>query len=299
MLHNQHPTAEPLPVDDFVDDYMFVLNDEEMMPNYSLDDMKFQHEEDNLIVKERPDQSNKPKYVNVVIDDYKPPLETVFACVKSKKKKCGIRTNYVLRSVKERKKRLAMALDLPFGQQGTTTPVPQTIRSMSFIGDTIVAPEFEEEISGQPKIWSINELMTMQEFVENLSRQDGCERDKGFWGIVVGPIFWLTLAILTRLKKAGCKTVEPNADWVMVSSHFLPCILGGSMPNYFSNGVKYPVPWRDVKKETMVENNEENIATAAYLVSKRAWGSLQEKGVFRRVENHAKYSKSPAKCYLA
>nr|GEU80735.1 hypothetical protein [Tanacetum cinerariifolium] len=122
------------------------------------------------------DKSNKPKYVNVVRDDYKPPLETIFGYVKSKKMKCGIRKNYVLRSVKERNKRLAMALDSPYGQQGTTTPALPKTRSMSSIEDTIVAHEFEEEISGQPKIRSINELMTIQEFVE----PDGFQRDKDF-----------------------------------------------------------------------------------------------------------------------
>ncbi|GJW41245.1 hypothetical protein Tco_0067090 [Tanacetum coccineum] len=132
---NQHPTAEPLPVDDFVDDYMFVLNDEEMMPNYSLDDMKFQHEEDNLTVKERPVE-HQP--IDELIDGQKDTISL-----------------------------------LQENAKGTTTPVPQKTRSMSSIGDTIVAPEFEEEISGQPKIQSINELMTMQEFVE-----DGFERDK-------------------------------------------------------------------------------------------------------------------------
>ncbi|GKD43783.1 hypothetical protein Tco_1268428, partial [Tanacetum coccineum] len=49
---------------------------------------------------------------------------------------------------------------------------------MSSIRDTIVAPDFEEEISGQPKMLSINELMIIQEFVENLSRPHDCERDK-------------------------------------------------------------------------------------------------------------------------
>ncbi|GJT48102.1 hypothetical protein Tco_0974259 [Tanacetum coccineum] len=113
---NKHPELDVLQhdnhvdhsADDFADEYMSVLNDEEMMPNYSLDDMKFQHEEDNLTVKERP-----PEYVNVVRDDYKPPLETIFGYVKSKKKKSGIRKNYVLRSVKGRKKKLALALDSP------------------------------------------------------------------------------------------------------------------------------------------------------------------------------------------
>nr|GEZ35902.1 RNA-directed DNA polymerase, eukaryota [Tanacetum cinerariifolium] len=51
---NQHPTAEPLTPDEFRDDYMSVLNDEEMSPNVSLDDMKFQHEEENFPIKDTP-----------------------------------------------------------------------------------------------------------------------------------------------------------------------------------------------------------------------------------------------------
>ncbi|GJT17198.1 hypothetical protein Tco_0875904 [Tanacetum coccineum] len=46
-------TNDPM-ADEFRDDYMFVLNDEEMIPNVSLDDMKFQHEEENLPVKDTP-----------------------------------------------------------------------------------------------------------------------------------------------------------------------------------------------------------------------------------------------------
>ncbi|GJZ66114.1 hypothetical protein Tco_0622810 [Tanacetum coccineum] len=125
---------------------------------------------------------------------------------------------------------------------------------MSSIGDTIVAPDFEEystcyvensngilivvlyqsevhlfnillqEISEQPKMRSPNELMTIQEFVKNLSRLHDCERDKvtvpddiseylkmqeppeyrfpwGFWDIIVGRIFWLMLARLDKAKE--------------------------------------------------------------------------------------------------
>ncbi|GKE22454.1 hypothetical protein Tco_1433966, partial [Tanacetum coccineum] len=140
---NHHATPEPV----HVYDYLNVLNDEETVPNISLDDMKLQHEENNMTVKDRPvehqpvdelidgqkdkttllqehvkDQIKKPKYVNVVKDDYKPPLSSVFARGKSKTKKCGnIETT---------------------------------------------------------KMWSINELMTIQEFIENLPRPHDCERDK-------------------------------------------------------------------------------------------------------------------------
>nr|GEU43484.1 phospholipase-like protein [Tanacetum cinerariifolium] len=164
---NDHPTTDigvkPIPVDEFTDDFMDVLNDEKSIPNYSLDDMKLQDEEDKLISTPAPvnhqqvddlidvhkdkttvlqenvkDQSNKSQYANVVIDDYKPFLASVFANVKANRKKCGIERNYVLR--------------------------------------------------------------------------------------------------------------EPDAKWAMESPHFLPCTLGGSMINNYSNDVRYPVAWRDVEK---------------------------------------------------
>ncbi|GKA19847.1 phospholipase-like protein, partial [Tanacetum coccineum] len=337
-----------------------------------------------------------------------------------------------------------------YGQPGTTTPAPPKTRSMTSIGDTIVAPEFEVEISGQPKIRSLNELMTLQVFVENLSRTDGCKKDNvtvpdeiseflkmqdppeyrfpwGFQDLTVDRIFWLQLACLDLAKKgwlgdsvyfpvneperhwclaelqistgvvtfydtlgwvkgnrrpwwrnmkrnlpqqltsylnehgvlaskgisveqyeikyafpnvvrqaddsgdcgvwvciflyrlsrkqplafkdpiqtvlayretmlqyfwnhkfAAPKSVlmdeacldlakkgwlgdshldlwvdlmwsfrEPDADWAMVSPFFLPCILGGSMHDYFSNGVMYPVPWRNVEKVYFPVNEPE------------------------------------------
>nr|GEV84396.1 hypothetical protein [Tanacetum cinerariifolium] len=115
---NHYATAEPV--------HVYVLNNEEMVPNYALDDMKLQHEEDNLTVKERP-------------VDYQPVDELIDV----QKDETTLK-NYVLRFVKERKKKLAMALDSPFGQQGTTTLALSKTRSMSSIGDTIMAPDFEE-----------------------------------------------------------------------------------------------------------------------------------------------------------
>ncbi|GJV22211.1 hypothetical protein Tco_1371231 [Tanacetum coccineum] len=118
-------------------------------------------------------QSNKSDNVNVVTDDYKPCLASVFAQVKKKRKKSDMKTNYVLRSVKERKKRLAMALESPFGQQPPTTPVPLKRISKSVNCDFILPPDFEE-----PKMRSINELMTMEVFVKQLSRPQNCKKDK-------------------------------------------------------------------------------------------------------------------------
>nr|GEY11190.1 hypothetical protein [Tanacetum cinerariifolium] len=163
---NDHPIMDSgvksVPVDNFMDDFMDVLNDEESIPNYSLDDMKLQDEEEKLIttpahVNHQPidelidvheDKTTvlqeNVKYVNMVTADYKPCLGRVFANVKAKRKKCGIKRNYVLRFVKERKKRLAMALDSSFGQQATTTLAPPKIISRSVNGDYIASPEFLE-----------------------------------------------------------------------------------------------------------------------------------------------------------
>nr|GEW15289.1 phospholipase-like protein [Tanacetum cinerariifolium] len=181
---NDHPTSDIgvkiVPVDEFVDDYMDVLNDEESISNYSLDDMKLQDEEEKLISTSTPvnhqhvdelidvhedkttvlqenmnDVSNKSQYVNVVKEDYKPCLGMVFANIKANRKKCGIERNCVL------------------------SP-PKTI-SRSVNGDFIKPHEFLEDVSGEPKMRSINELVTLEVFVEQLSRPHNFIRDKVYF----------------------------------------------------------------------------------------------------------------------
>nr|GEX40583.1 phospholipase-like protein [Tanacetum cinerariifolium] len=168
-----HPTADmsvtAVPVDEFADDFMDVLNDEESILNCSLDDMKLQDEEEKLI--STPVHVNHQQ-VNEFIDVHKdktnvlqenmkkikkPCLGMVFANVKAKRKKCGIERNYVLRSVKERKKRLAMSLDSLFGQQATTTLAPPKTISKSVNGDFIAPPEFLE-VNEPKKHWCLAEL---------------------------------------------------------------------------------------------------------------------------------------------
>ncbi|GKA52371.1 hypothetical protein Tco_0745686 [Tanacetum coccineum] len=224
---NDHPTTnigvKAVPVDEFMDDYIDVLNDKESIPNYSLDDMKLQDEEDKLISIPAPvnhqqvdelidvhqdkttvfqenmkDLSNKSKYVNVVKEDYKPCLGMVFANVKAKMKKRGIERNYVLRSVKERKKKLAMSLDSPFGQQATTTLAPPKTISRSVNMDFIAPPEFLEDVSGEPKMWSINELITLEVFVEIGTR---C------------PVAW------RDIEKVYFLVNEPKKHWCLAELH--------------------------------------------------------------------------------
>ncbi|GJX31215.1 hypothetical protein Tco_0241070 [Tanacetum coccineum] len=248
-----HPGIDVLQHDTHVDCSVAKLNDHPTSnigvkavpiayPNYSLDDMKLQDEEEKLISTPAPINHQQVdelidvhqdktivlqenmKYVNVVKEDYKPCLGMVFANVKAKRKKCGIERNYVLRSVKERKKRLAMSLDSPFGQQATTTPAPPKTISRSVNGDFFAPLEFLEDVFGEPKMRSINELMTLEVFVEQLLRPHNCIRDKvtlpdgffdfikmqdppeyrfpyGYQDIVVYREFWLVLACLDNIKQ--------------------------------------------------------------------------------------------------
>ncbi|GKA28800.1 phospholipase-like protein [Tanacetum coccineum] len=128
---------------------------------------------------------------------------------------------------------------------------------------------------------------------EKMSRSDGCKKDKvtvpdeiseflkmqdppeyqfpwGFRDLTVDRIFWLQLACLDLAKKGWLGDShldlwvdlmwsfrELDADWAMVRPYFLPCILGGSMHDYFSNGVRYHVPWRTVEKVYFPVNEPE------------------------------------------
>ncbi|GKD04325.1 hypothetical protein Tco_1179299 [Tanacetum coccineum] len=280
---NDHPTADigvkPVHENEFADDFMDVLNDKESLPKVSLDDMNVDEQEEKLI-----DTVKVIYYLLGFTHDYKPFLASFFAHVKKERKKSDMKTNYVLRYVKERKKRLAMALGTPFGQQPPTTLVPPKRISRSVNCDFILPPDFEEDVSGQPKMRSINELMTMEVFVEQLSRPQNCKKDKvslpdglaeylqmkdppnyrfpwGYRDIPVDREFWLVLACLDKSKQGWLKDShidlwvdlmwcfrQPDADWAMVSPHFLPCTLGGNMIDCYSNGVRYPVAWRDVEK---------------------------------------------------
>ncbi|GJY37119.1 hypothetical protein Tco_0422497, partial [Tanacetum coccineum] len=151
---NDHPITDigvkVVPVDEFADDFMDVLNDEESIPNFSLDDMKLQDEEEKLISTPAPVNHQQ---VDELIDVHEDKTTVL-------------------------QRRLAMALDSLFGQQATTTPAPPKTISRSVDRDFIAPPEFLEDVSGEPKMRSINELMTLEVFVEQLSRPHNCIRDK-------------------------------------------------------------------------------------------------------------------------
>nr|GEV70312.1 ulp1 protease family, C-terminal catalytic domain-containing protein [Tanacetum cinerariifolium] len=102
---NDHPIVDigvkPVQENKFADDVMDVFNGEESLHKVSLDDMNVDEQEEKLI--------------DIV--------KLVFLPISKKRKKSHMKTNYVLRYVKERRKRLAMTLESPFSQQPPTTPV--------------------------------------------------------------------------------------------------------------------------------------------------------------------------------
>ncbi|PWA41649.1 phospholipase-like, Aminotransferase-like mobile domain protein [Artemisia annua] len=52
-------------------------------------------------------------------------------------------------------------------------------------------------------------------------------------------------------------TFIPNeADWAVASPHFSQAILGGVFPTYYSDGVRYPIPWKDVERVRIFPINE-------------------------------------------
>ncbi|GKC17545.1 hypothetical protein Tco_1014327 [Tanacetum coccineum] len=235
-------SAKEVEENEFFNDFMDVLNDEESLPKVSLDDMNVDEQEEKLIE----------------------PVKVIYYLL-----------GFTRMSTKERKKRMAMALESPFGQQPPTTPVPPKRISRSVNCDFILPLDFEE-----PKMRSINEILTIEVFVETAKLQkekvslpDGLAEylqmkepsnyqfPWGYQDIHVDREFWLVLACLDKSKQGWLKDFhidlwvdlmwcfrQPDVDGAMVSSHFLPCTLGGNMIDCYSNGVRYPVAWRDAEK---------------------------------------------------
>ncbi|GKC65727.1 phospholipase-like protein, partial [Tanacetum coccineum] len=221
ILHTIKPNDayDVVEVDTYDDDYMLMLNDEEKPVKSSLNDMELEQEPDKIAVKQGilEQQPNAPKVNTTVFEETvgvkveeKPGLRRGLGPLKVKKNNCqrALRPNYVLRSAKDRKKKLAMALKPPFGQQSATTPVPKK-RKSRIMKTEVIVPPFG---------------------LENLSRPDDCKSDKHL-------DLWTDLMWSLR---------PPEADWAIVSPHFSTCILSGMMPDYFSNGHMYPLPWQAV-----------------------------------------------------
>ncbi|GJW64284.1 hypothetical protein Tco_0116168 [Tanacetum coccineum] len=226
-------------VDSYDDDYMSLFNNEVQPAKSSLNDLELQREPDKVDVKDGilEQQANADKGKTTIIQETVgvtveegPSLGSGLGTLKFKKKNCerALRPNYVLRSAKKdllKKKKMAMPLKSPFGQQSDTNPFPTKRKTRLKKTDDIVLPFDLEDISGQPRIRSINHIMTHDPFVENLSRPDGCKIDKvtvpeymfAFinnkdlleyrfpWhkrDIVIGRTFWLRLSCL-NIGKSG------------------------------------------------------------------------------------------------
>ncbi|GJY84173.1 hypothetical protein Tco_0497549 [Tanacetum coccineum] len=146
---------------------MLLFNDEEQPAKSSLNDLEFQQEPDKVDVKDEilEQQPNADKGKTTVIQETVgvtveegPNLGRGLGTLKFKKKNSqrALRPNYVLRYAQIRKKKVAMSLKSPFGQQSDTTPVPIKRKTRLKKTDDIVLPFY----------------------LENLSRQDGCKSDK-------------------------------------------------------------------------------------------------------------------------
>ncbi|GJY63053.1 hypothetical protein Tco_0464513 [Tanacetum coccineum] len=180
-------------VDNYEDDYMFMLNNEEK-PG---------------IFEQQPNASKEKTIV----------FEEIVGVKVEEKPGLG------------RGKFFAMALKPPFGQQSATTPVPKKRKSRIMKQEVIVSPFDLEDISGQPRIWSINDIMTHEHFVENLSRPDDCKSDKvtvpehmcrsfllSLSCLNTGKVVWLNdhERISKKRTKNKAKTTKPDTEWKSV-----------------------------------------------------------------------------------
>ncbi|GJZ38907.1 hypothetical protein Tco_0585470 [Tanacetum coccineum] len=140
----------------YEDDYMLMSNDEEKPVKSSLNDMELEQEPDKIAVKQGilEQQPNAPKGNTIVFEETvevkveeKPGLGRGLGSLKVKKKNCqrALRPNYLLRSAKDKKKKLAMALKPPFGQQSATTPVPKK-RKSRIMKTEVIVPPFDLEL---------------------------------------------------------------------------------------------------------------------------------------------------------
>ncbi|GJT88898.1 phospholipase-like protein [Tanacetum coccineum] len=186
---------------------------------------------------------NAPKEKTTVLEETigvkveeKPRLGRGLGPLKVKKKKnCqqALRPNYVLRSTQDRKKKLAMALKPPFGQQSTTTPVPKKRKSKIMKTEVIVPPfDFEGK----------RDIVIGRSFWTSLSY---CNTGNAGWLNDHHLDLWIDLMWSFR---------PPEADWAIVSPRFSTCILSGMMPDYYSNGHMYPLPWLAVEKVYFLVN---------------------------------------------
>ncbi|GKA18579.1 phospholipase-like protein [Tanacetum coccineum] len=220
-------------VDKYEDDYMLMLNDKEKNVKSSLNDMELEQELDKIAVKQGilEQQPNAPKGKTTVLEETvgvkveeKPGLGRGLGPLKVKKKNCqrALRPNYVLRSAKYRKKKLAMTLKPPFGQQSATTPLPKKIKSR-IMKTKVIVPPFDLENLSRPddcKSAKVTVPEHMCEFITNKAMPEY----RFPWGkrdIVIGRSFWLSLSCLNTGKAGWLNdhvyfpVNEPKTHWCL------------------------------------------------------------------------------------
>ncbi|GJY21451.1 hypothetical protein Tco_0394017 [Tanacetum coccineum] len=145
--------------------------------------------------------------VGVTIKE-RPSLGRGLGNLKFKKKNCesALRPNYVLRFAKIIKKKMAMSLKSPFGQQSDTTPVPTKRKTRLKKTEDIVLP-FDLENLSRPDGCK-NDKVTVPEYMSTFINNKDLPEYQFPWGkrdIVIGRSFWLRLSCL-NIGKSGWLT---------------------------------------------------------------------------------------------
>ncbi|GKC06303.1 phospholipase-like protein [Tanacetum coccineum] len=189
-------------VDNYEDDYMLMLNDEEKPNNNQMllnEKIIVFEETAGVKVEEKPGLGR---------DVY--PFK-----VKRKNYQRALRPNYLLRSAKDRKKKLAMALKPLFGQQSATTPVPKK-RKSRIMKTQVNVPPFDLENLSRPDDCQSDKVTVPEHMCEFITNKDLPEYMFP-WGkrdIVISRSFWLSLSCLNTVK-AGWLNDHAKVDGLL------------------------------------------------------------------------------------
>ncbi|PWA63298.1 phospholipase-like protein [Artemisia annua] len=227
-------------------------------------------------------QTVNREYVNVVKPNQKPCLSKVFAPVigKQMKKKTTSpnpveQPSNAPRIPKTRSMMVKAAVLSPMVAEEKVVispkPVPNFHKPVTRSSKTSITSlePFQEDLSRPNARTTVNVPEHIRMFLKEI-------KPSKYWfpwgrcDIHVDRRFWLALAGLDTFKKGWLTDnlayfilnaqhldlwvdllwrFRPNeADWAVVSPHFSQAILAGVFPTYYSNGVRYPVPWKDVER---------------------------------------------------
>ncbi|GJX11994.1 hypothetical protein Tco_0201853 [Tanacetum coccineum] len=197
-------------LDSYDDDYMSMFNDEEQPAKSSLNDLELQQEPDIADVKDGilEQQANADKGKTIVIQETvwvkveeQPSLGRGLGTLKFKKKNYerSLRPNYVLRSAKIRKKKMAMSLK--------STPVPT--KRNTRLNKT-------EDINLSRPNGCKSDKVTVPEYMSAFINNKDLPEYRFSWGkrdIVIGRSFWLSMSCL-NIGKSGLLTDQQLDVWI-------------------------------------------------------------------------------------